>query len=343
MSRTPLPIEVVGDILERAVRATIENQPKFAVSLQLVSRTTLYWLLPVLYDVFVVNWPQDGQEDTPSLAFLLQLCTDGHTSRVRPHIRHIAFVLATEQDDIQPLQLPSSTFAREWMLESVAGDGFDFIRIMLRLQLRPRRIFLHENGGCGIIVFGGIVQQSAAQEEVLPALKALCGQLEEVETACVIHPAGGIHEADSRVTASDLCSELSRLVNNVMKEQPNRPMHMRIAIDLDGYDSVANAVRLVVSTLRCPRVSVTLVLPLRASIQDEHDVALTDWDPEPTARAFCDALSTEEALSVGSQLRQKLRITLGTECQRAKNSVEYIRKVRCGRPLYIPERSLDDL
>jgi len=343
MPHTPLPIEVVGEILERAARATINTEPKFAAALQLVSRIASTWLLPILYEVFVVNWPQDGQQDTPSLAYLLRYFTDEHASRTRPHIRHIVFVLSTEQEDVQPLELSPFDVTREWKLESVAGDEFDFLKIMVQLQLRPRRIFLHEDGGCGIIIFGALVQQRAHERKVPPVLQAICDQLEEVETACVIHPAGGIHEADSRATAGDVRSELCRMMENVLEERPTRSIHMRIVVDLDGQDSVTNAVQLVVTLLRCPGVYVTLVLPLLANIQNGHDAASKVWNPEPTARVFCDALSNEEALSVGSQLRHKLRITLGNECQRAKNSVEYARAIRAGRQLDIPEHSLDDL
>ena len=115
-SRHALPLELVGSVLEFAARATLDKEPHVAAALQLVSRTTRGWLLPIFYEVLVVRWPKRGSGNTPSLEFLLQVATELPTSMIRSHIRHIAIIAPHELPETGS-KIPMKP--GEWNIDSI--------------------------------------------------------------------------------------------------------------------------------------------------------------------------------------------------------------------------------
>ena len=54
---TPLPIELLEDVFRTATVQQLDTSPRDAADLQLVSRETREWVLPVLFSVLVIRIP----------------------------------------------------------------------------------------------------------------------------------------------------------------------------------------------------------------------------------------------------------------------------------------------
>jgi len=135
----PITVDLIRLLLEQAARDGLDDEPQFAVSLQLISRDVRQWLLPVLYRAFSVRPPglmsHNGEEDygdgihapypSPSIAFLLQMISDP-AAPPRRHIRHICFF----DPDMSPyrrlfreaMSVIGGTPECSWDLDSIAID-----------------------------------------------------------------------------------------------------------------------------------------------------------------------------------------------------------------------------
>jgi len=332
-SSSVLPIELVGTVLEHAARIAIDNDPSFALDLLLVSRITQSWLLPVIYSVFVVRCPQEGVEATPSLAFLLRLSTAQHHHSVRQYIRHIVFILPEGSSE---LNLPYLAVPHEWDLDSIAGSC-DVLDVVLQLQLRPRRVFLTDNDDCAGIMFAALVMRRLCNEDPSDEFKAISDQLQEVMTPCVIHPP--VDEQES--TVDDVIAYLKEALGAVSEEQSSRTIHLRVILDLVNHDSVASAVRLLLSVLRYTRVMITCSLPLSRSVDLWGDVTGI-CDTDSTVRALCDALASGQEVAGGDYLSEAVKVTFEYEEERPKTALDYARAVRSGRLFEVTSCGFDD-
>jgi len=110
-----LPLELVGQILEVAVRSHRDIDMRWAAALQLVSRATRQQLLAPLFYVFVVDWPVFGEPRSASYTMLLNLVQNPATA-ARAHVRHIVLVASTKNHPLCPLILRPPV---DWQVDSI--------------------------------------------------------------------------------------------------------------------------------------------------------------------------------------------------------------------------------
>ena len=110
-----LPLELVGQILEFAVRSHRDTNMQWAAALRLVSRATQTHLLAPLFYVFVVRWPVMEERHSASYKMLLDLVRMPATT-VRAHIRHIVLI-SSLTNDLEPPPLFASPV--EWHVDSI--------------------------------------------------------------------------------------------------------------------------------------------------------------------------------------------------------------------------------
>ena len=331
-SEPVVPIELLGFVLAIACRATINDDPAFAATLQLVSRTAHAWLLPVVYEVLVV-----GTTITRPLTFLQRLITEQPSPSVRQHIRHLVLTANPHiYGDIVTAQSPSI----EWHLQSVAvcaADAPDLFTVIQRLSLRPRRIFIDSSGKFYGVLLGCLVQQQSRDApDHRPIFQEFRDHLEEVHTACVVRSDIEEQALGDEFTLEDVCGELDVAVRD-SAVRPYRPNQLRITMDIHTLDAVPNAIRLILSILRCPGVSLTLVLPLippRNSSEPGH-TDIPAWK-------LCGLLSKEKSLAIDS-LEYNLKIVFSPEEERPRTVLEYATAVRSGHSLDMPGQRLEEL
>jgi hypothetical protein len=111
-----LPLEIVMIILEfTAINALDQQASSTVMNLQLVSRMTRSWLMPIIYHVFVIRL------DTGSFNLFCNLIADPKLAP-RPHIQHLVFENTSHswlwlRAAIAPERSPI------WKVESVAFSG----------------------------------------------------------------------------------------------------------------------------------------------------------------------------------------------------------------------------
>jgi len=152
-----MPIDLVGLVLEHAARDGRDEDPRFALELQLISNEIRQLLLPTIYHTFYVKTPPfyccEGDDDdsfygpdsdTPSMSFFLQMIANP-AATPRQHIRHIGF-------DGSGLYHYRKLFARallaigdtpeyRWEVDSIAiGVSLTKFRFAL-LVLAPQLVF----------------------------------------------------------------------------------------------------------------------------------------------------------------------------------------------------------
>lgn len=309
-----LPVELVGAILEHAVRISINTEPGFATGLQLVSRTTREWLLPIIYEVFVVSWPQPNLDLTPSFKFLFHLATANPPLAVRAYIRHIVVDGPIGPDD-RDLEIPE--IQGDWYLDSMAGDDLSILSIMEAMRFRPQRLFFGIQTGYTAASLGAVAQQYTQQAEDLRRdCPAFGEQYKGIQTAWHVRSTAAL---DTDGSPEESAAELEQEVEGLGTDQPFRLSQLRIVLDLESVLAVPRAVRLVVAILRCPGVSVTLVLPLAAGAGTIEEAATHDL------------FKTELALAVGDNgERTNLNIEWADAVARPKTGLEYTTAIRLG-------------
>ena len=138
---TRLPVELLEDVFREAAAQQLDTSPRNAAALQLISRETRDWVLPILFSVLVVHFPPFYSPQTPSLKFFCHLI-DNPSAAPRAHVRHlmiITSIVARLNEFWEPANLVP------WKLDSIVyeNQALQLIECIWMLQLIPECMFLH--------------------------------------------------------------------------------------------------------------------------------------------------------------------------------------------------------
>ena len=152
-----MPIDLVRLVLEHAARDGLDDDPRFAFELQLISTEIRQLLLPIVYHTFNVKTPpffcREGDDDdgyyspdpdTPSMSFFLEMIANP-AATPRQHIRHIGFegsgLYHYRNLFSRALMAIIVAHERSWEVDSIAiGVSLSRFRFAL-LVLAPRGVF----------------------------------------------------------------------------------------------------------------------------------------------------------------------------------------------------------
>ena len=340
MTNLQLPIELVGTILEHAVRATIDTTPVFATALQLVSHTTRDWLLPIIYNVLTVHWPQQASATTRSFAFLQRLVTEKPCPAVRAHVHHIVFVSPHAHAlDAVPIPLTLD----EWPVESVAISihewrDIDLLIVIQRLSLRPRRLFFDTGGQNRAFVLGTMFRSWPLVIGIGPAMQTyLQTCLQVVHTDYVLR-----NPIETEATIRGITDTVNNGPVRQFLVTMDWNVNLYVSVDVGDRDHLPLAAQLVVALLRSPGLSVTLVLESLAISRPIPSIPVAATDVVSTWELL-QALRADSALAAGSPLRDKIKFVSAQVVGRPRTSLEYAALVRSGLRSDSPGLSFDTL
>jgi len=209
-----------------------------------------------------------------------------------------------------------------------AADAPEIVTVIRRLSLRPRR---DSSGKFYGVLLGCLVQQQSRDPpDHRPLFQELRDHLEEVHTACVVRSDVEEQAPGDEFTLEDVCGELEVAVRD-SAVRPYRPNQLRVTMALDA---MPNAVRLILSILWCPGVSLTLVLPLIPRSESGH-ADIPAWK-------LCELLNKEMSLVIDS-LRHNFKIVFSPEEERPRTLLEYATAIRSGHSLDMPDQRLEEL
>jgi len=322
---TLIPIELVGSVLEHAVRATINTDSAFAVALQLVSRITRTWLIPIIYEVLVVKWPQRGSVTTPSQAFLVRLVTELPIPAIRAHIHHVA--ISTRTGGYKS-SMDKLICTGEWNLDSVSSDDADLFSIVKLFGLCPRRLFIgHRHGYPGACLAAFFHQECDEAGNIRNLFGSLVRSAEVVRTSWRVRT--NDKDETQVVTAATMADEMDKAIHKLLDSQPKRSIHLEIALDFDGPLGVTKIVRLVVALLRCPGVSVALIQSPRPNVEQRGTNTTPGYRKEVAIYEDLWELFSQEPALVPS-MRERLTIFMADDVAQPDTSIQYAAAIRSG-------------
>jgi len=296
---------------------SIEDDPISAAALQLVSPSARALLLPILYEVFTVRWARNA----PSLVLMLRMVTELPTPAFRAHIRHLVFILPTRH---ALTTLPKTKFASSegWHVDSVAlrwDSAFkpNLLRMVAwHFRLRPRRLFIDSHGDfLGVAVGAGVQQR--LPEGRFPEYEGFIAHIEEVHTTCSFF---ALEESRyGREFGPEYAGiVLQHTLDHMLVTGSYRASHLRITIEMDATESISMASNTVILLLRCPGVSVTIILPIPTSTVSENSTTSSDT---PLAWLLCEALRGAPDLAAGTALRKKTSGSLSATSSACQNGL----------------------
>ena len=317
------PIELVGYVLEHAARATLSTEPTFAFGLQLVSRTTRAWLLPVIYEVLVVQWPCIGHLTTPSFDFLLRIATEPPTHPIRRHIRHIAFCARTEESN---MSARATVKTSGWLLDSVACDETNFVSLIEPLNLRPRRLFFGHRCGYIAVGVGAMIRQHLPESEDLRENWPITELVDDVQTSWR-YRSDGIDD-DHFYNFIDEAYDLEQTIPRIITTKSCPDIHVRIALDVDGVLAERTAINLVTALLQFPGVWVTLYPAPRTGLECNTAPTMSDDHTEVVTPTSSERILRDPTLTFGQH--ERLKIVRADPVDRPNSSIEYAAAIRYG-------------
>jgi len=287
----PITVDLIRLLLEQAARDGLDEDPQFALALQLISRDVRQWLLPVLYRAFPVRAPgvvsHNGEEDygdglrapypSPSIAFLLQMISDP-AAPPRRHIRHICFLDRDMWPYRRLFREATSVIGDNpecsWDLDSIAIDVPVSRFIFAFRVLTPRLVF--EGRSRTMTLTDGITAASLFNRQ-WPLESMAAGQY--LHSLRIRLPESILEASTLRITQS-LPENTARISNpdgSVSKQAPpGATLVIQYEQDTttDGYSSLARLVELVPLLLEratIHRVDVTFELPTSSAPSRAHE------------------------------------------------------------------------
>jgi len=297
---TPLPIELLEDIFRKATAQQLDTSPRDAAALQLVSRETREWVLPVLFSVLVFHLPPFNSPKTPSLEFFHHLLVNS-SAVPRAYVQHIVIIPSL---GARVGQYEESARFVPWKLDSVACDVHDYklLECIAFSHLAPGRVFMYPPMKLGIPFLASAHWNSF----ILPPLDL------ELHT--------GWPEQLSEEDLRSIVMAVKVFADKTIGRSLQLPQRS-IVIDLGSLnDSGIPYVKGFLEQLfRGPPLPIVLVIPYRAST---IDTAMSS-----THRSLCATLKSEldETLTTG-----RLSIALSDGTIRPRTGKEHAQAVRGG-------------
>jgi len=324
-----LPVELVHRILEHAVQQFLEVEPCFAVRLQLLSRTTRLWLLPMIYCVFVVRWPDIlSSSHTSTQAFFLKLLTESHEfPAVRAAIKHLVF-LGDSGPGVDQFAIRNRL--DEWRIESVCLGPRHAMLFLHGTNIVPRSVFLTmPRYGLHALVNN---QHTRPRLEPGPDNFSRCAlrELEVVEFACLVQPVDQEDTDDGTTPDVNLSQHwaMGRSISiNIRwirilaaRRRPlddtlptNPPLVARLHLSMHSESSIVGFVELLNVLMVVQGLSIQLIMA-------------KDSDEEASiARELQNALN-----ATGDPVQSRVTMIPVKNSELVRNGEDWARRLRCG-------------
>jgi len=297
---TPLPIELLEDVFRTATVQQLDTSPRDAADLQLVSRETREWVLPVLFSVLVIRIPSLDSPKTPSMGFFHHLLINP-SATPRAHVQHMV-IIASPGARIEESE--EAAHFVQWKLDSIACDVHDFrlLECIESSHLAPGRVFMYPPTKLGIPFF----VSAHWNQFMLPPFDL------ELHTGWPEQPS----EEDLRIIVMAVGDFADQTISRSV-QLPQRS----IVIDLGSLNGseISYVKGFLEQLFRGPPLPVVLVIPCTMST--------TDTAMSSTHRSLCATLESELD---GAVTAGRLSIALNDGSIRPRTGQEHARALRGG-------------
>jgi len=330
-----LPIEIVREILERAVHLHVEPLPRFTVDLQLLCQAARKWLAPLIYPVLVVTWPTSAdraRKEHPSYRLFRMLLADP-IHFIRQQVRHIVFITESPTNAPPIAWKPLEGVAlSDWYLESVTLAQRQQVTLLRHTALVPACLVLLDPLSLGY----GPELQAASRRKSYPAAQLVSPFL--IPEVRLLHSIRGVAWFDmteeNTPTLNGLDMDVAfealdaRLERAKRMRASSKILEARFALRVASPRVIPSAVQLLSQLIKAPKLEIVLEFPRKSDSDIKH------------CEALCNALR-EKSLEQ-DELGWKIRVVPAGQFTPPSDGAGYIWHLRRGLNTRLRGQTLSD-